>query len=238
MICLRDAGGAQLRGCMNKFPPFILRRACNYGCVMVAMSCLSQGSGAELVVRDLIFDVDVLPADFDYSLDNGVVQRSGSDSFDRYIGIAFGARYSFADTGDTHGFLIGGQVTGAQGSYGSVGHMTDYGFRVDGGYGWAIADSWAVSAVARAGYGWATFDLTTNQQFSSLSLSGSVLSYGAVTALNYTVSERWQLSLQAGYYMSDYDLSGNGTDVTIERRGFLASIGFLYRLSHRPSPLE
>lgn len=194
--------------------------------------------GSELVVRNLHADLELLPADFDYEIDDGVVNRSGSDSFDQVVGLAVGARYSFASTGDSHGFLVGGQVTVAQGAYGSVGHLTDYGVRAEGGYGYAISDDWTVNAVLRVGYAWATFDLTDNGQFSSASLSGSGLSYGASLGVDYQLTDRWQISASAGWLMTSFDLSGDGVDATIDRAGFCAGLGFLYRLSNQPSPLE
>lgn len=195
-------------------------------------------AASELVVRNLYVDLEMLPTDFDYEIDDGVVMRSGSDSFDQVIGLAVGARYSFASTGDSHGFLIGGQVTVAQGAYDSVGNLTDYGVRIEGGYGYAINDSWVVNLLLRGGYGWATFDLADSDNFSSVSLSGSGITYGAGIGIDYVISDRWQISTTAGYQVTSYDLSGSGMDATIDRAGFCASLGFLYRLSNQPSPLE
>lgn len=195
-------------------------------------------AASELVVRNLYADLEMLPTDFDYEIDDGVVTRSGSDSFDQVIGLAVGARYSFASTGDSHGFLIGGQVTVAQGAYDSVGNLTDYGVRIEGGYGYAINDSWVVNLLLRGGYGWATFDLADSDNFSSVSLSGSGMTYGAGIGIDYVISDRWQVSTTAGYQVTSYDLSGSGMDATIDRAGFCASLGFLYRLSNQPSPLE
>jgi len=195
-------------------------------------------AAAELVVRNLYADLEMLPADFDYELDDGVLKRSGSDSFDQVIGLAVGARYSFAGTGDSHGFLIGGQVTVAQGAYDRVGNLTDYGVRIEGGYGYALNDSWMVNLLLRGGYGWATFDITDNDNFSAVSLSGTGMTYGAGIGVDYVMSDRWQISATVGYQTTTYELSGNGVDATIDRAGFCAGLGFLYRLSNQPSPLE
>ncbi|MBA3698358.1 MAG: outer membrane beta-barrel protein [Planctomycetes bacterium] len=208
------------------------------GVFLVAPALIPELAAAELVVRNLYADLELLPADFDYELDDGVLTRSGSDSFDQVIGLAVGARYSFASTGDSHGFLIGGQVTVAQGTYGSVGHLTDYGLRVEGGYGYAISDSWMLNLLLRGGYGWATFDMTDNVNFSAVSLSGSGITYGAAVGLDYVVSDNWQISVSGGWQTTSYDLSGAGVDATVDRAGFCASLGFLYRLSNQPSPLE
>lgn len=208
------------------------------GILVMAPGVAPDAAAAELVVRNLYADLEMLPADFDYEIDDGVLTRSGSDSFDQVIGLAVGARYSFAGTGDSHGFLIGAQVTVAQGAYDGIGNLTDYGVRVEGGYGYAINDSWVVNLLLRGGYGWATFDITDNDNFSAVSLSGTGLTYGAAIGIDYVVSDRWQVSATAGYQITSYDLSGGGVDATVDRAGFCASLGFLYRLSNQPSPLE
>lgn len=208
------------------------------GVLMVAPLLAPAVAASELVVRNLYADLELLPADFDYEIDDGVLTRSGSDSFDQVIGLAVGARYSFAGTGDSHGFLLGGQVTVAQGAYGSVGNLTDYGVRIEGGYGYALSDSWMVNLLLRGGYGWATFDMTDNENFSAVSLSGAGMTYGAALGVDYVVSDSWQISVTGGYQTTSYELSGSGVDATVDRAGFSASLGFLYRLSNQPSPLE
>lgn len=206
--------------------------------ILLPLVCVGRGYSAELVVRNLHMDLELLPADFDYEIDDGVTTRSGSDSFDSAFGLALGARYSFAGTGDTHGFLVGGQITVAQAAYDSFGHLTDYGLRVEGGYGYAFNDLLTFNVLLRGGYSWATFDLTENDNFSSISLTGSGLSYGAALGIDVQVTERWQLNGAVGYHLTSFDLSGGNVDATIDRSGFCISLGFLYRLSNQPSPLE
>jgi hypothetical protein len=198
----------------------------------------TKASAAELVVRNLYVDLEFLPADFDYQIKDGNGTHSGSDAFDTGLGLAFGARYSFARTGDEHGFLVGAQVVVSQASFDGIGHLTDYGFRAEGGYGIALNDSWSVSLLARLGYGWSTFDLSDNAEFPAVSLSGTALTYGGAVGVDWAVSERWQISTTVGYLMTGYDLSGGGVDLTLDRGGFAASLGFLYRLSNLPRPLE
>lgn len=195
-------------------------------------------SASELVVRNLLLDVEFLPSDFNYSIKDGNGTRTGSDAFDSGYGLAAGVRYSFARTGDAHGFLVGGQVIGAQASYGGTGHLTDYGLRLEGGYGYALDDRWTVNLLGRLGYGWATFDLGDNASFPAVSLSGTALTYGAALGVDCVVAEHWQISTSIGYLMMNYDLSGGGVDATLDRSGLSASIGFLYRLSNLPRPLE
>jgi Outer membrane protein beta-barrel domain len=193
---------------------------------------------SELVVRNLHFDVEFLPTDFDYEIQDSNGTRSGSDAFSTSYGIAMGARYSFARTGDAHGFLIGAQLLGAKADYKGTGTLTDLGLRAEGGYGYALNDQWTVNALARLGYGWSNFDLSSNAVFPSASLSGTTLIYGAAVGIDWEVASNWQINSSLGYMLMNYDLSGSGVDMTVNRGGLSASIGFLYRLSNLPSRLE
>jgi hypothetical protein len=207
--------------------------------VAVLLSAIGVGAHAsELVVRNLQVDLEFLPTDFDYEIKDGTGTRTGSDALDTGFGIALGGRYSFARTGDAHGFLVGAQVLVAQSSFNSQGELTDYGLRVEGGYGFALNDQWTTNLLLRVGYGWATFALEDNAVFPAVSLSGGGLTYGAALGIDYAINDRWQINTAVGYLMTNYDLSGGGVDMTIERSGLSASIGFLYRFSNLPRPLE
>lgn len=218
--------------------PVLRHRSLHVAFLLVATLVAAGAWAAELVVRNLYVDLEFLPADFDYEIDDGNGSQSGSDAFDTGLGLAVGARYSFARTGDSHGFLVGAQVVVAQAGFNGQGNLTDYGLRAEGGYGLALNDAWSVDLLARLGYGWSTFDISDNAVFPSASFSGTALTYGGALGVNWAVSERWQISTTVGYLMTNYDLSGNDIDLTLDRGGMSASLGFLYRLSNLPSTLE
>src|SRR5688572_22753907 len=90
--------------CWNSMPAPVPHRQPRYatrplltclGVFMTAPVLVPDLAASELVVRNLSVDLELLPTDFDYELDDGVLTRSGSDSFDQVIGLAVGARYSF-----------------------------------------------------------------------------------------------------------------------------------------------
>lgn len=209
-----------------------------FAAVVLLLAVSGGAYGAELVVRNLQVDLEFLPTDFDYEIKDGTGTRTGSDALDTGFGLAVGARYSFARTGDAHGFLVGAQLLVAQSSFDGQGDLTDYGLRVEGGYGFALNDQWTTNLLLRVGYGWATFDLDDNAVFPAVSLSGGGLTYGAALGIDYAINDRWQVNTAVGYLMTNYDLSGGGVDMTLERSGLSASIGFLYRFSNLPRPLE
>ena len=189
------------------------------------------------MVRDIGFDIELLPSAFDYTID-GNTSRSGSDEFDRSIGIVIGCPYSFAGPGDSHGFLAAGELALSQSSYGAIGHLTRYGVRVVGGYGYAFSDSLSFTAMAKLGYGLATFDLSANSAFPALSATGTTLTYGLMLGADYTFSDRFLAGIKVGYLKMADKLSGTGVDITIDNAGLAFALGFSYRFSNSPRTLQ
>jgi hypothetical protein len=205
-------------------------------CVMLALA-VSSAPAAELVVRDALLQLDLGPTAFAYDL-TGAATRSGDDEFASHYGLSAGALYSFAGPGDAHGFLVGGRLGAAQATYGSIGHLTAFTLHAEGGYGWAITDSWMVAALAEVGYGLSTFDIAANAQFPSASLSGKHLLYGATLRGEYAINDLFHVHLDVGYQQINHDLSGGGLSLTINNSGMSAGLGITYRLSNTPRPLE
>lgn len=208
-------------------------------CFVLCCAAGSCASAAELVVRDLVINLEFLPAAYDYTLSDSNGTRAGSDEFDSAIGIAVGGRYSFAGPGDSHGFIIGGELCAAQyGSSDPDGHMTTYGARVEGGYGLALSDRWTITALADVGYALATYDITSGTSFPSFSASGKALSYGAGLGVGFSVTERVLVGFELGYQIRTMSLSGNGLTIEADQAGMRAALGLTYRFSARPRPLE
>ena len=205
--------------------------------LLVALSVLPT-TASELVVRNANLNLEFLPAAFDYTLTNAGSSRSGSDQFDTAFGIAAGGRYSIAGPGDSHGFIVGGHAFADQASYAGIGHLSDFGVRVDGGYGYAFNDTWTTYLMAEAGYGRSTFDITSASTFPAVSLSGSSLRYGVVFGIDLTLVERWLVNGDIGWIKSTSSLSGGGVDLSLNRQGLMAAIGISYRFSTRPRTLE
>lgn len=206
--------------------------------VLLAAISVLPSAASELVVRNANLNLEFLPAAFDYTLTNAGSSRSGSDQFDTAFGIAAGGRYSIAGPGDSHGFIVGGHVFADQASYAGIGHLTDFGARVDGGYGYAFNDTWTTYLMAEAGYGRSTFDITSASTFPAVSLSGSSLRYGVVFGIDLTLVERWLVNGDIGWVKSTSSLSGGGVDLSLNRQGLMAAIGISYRFSTRPRTLE
>lgn len=211
-----------------------------YSCPFLLMSMCTAPllPAAELVVRDGYFAIEMLPSDFDYDLESTTNSGSGSDSFEQHIGIAAGVRYSFSGPGDVSGFLVGGEIAASQADYQSIGHLTSFGLRVQGGYAWAISDSWMVRGVAEASYGFSTLDLTSSTSFPTLSADGSLLGFGARVGLQYSFNDLLHVGLDVGWLDITHDLSGQGVDLTLTNTGLMVGLGISYRLSNSPRPLE
>jgi hypothetical protein len=203
-----------------------------------AASALPHLAASELVQRDLTFTVGELPSAFSYTATSGGSSRTGTDAFSQNIGVAVGGRYSFSGPGDSSGLVVGGALVANQASYQSLGHYTGYGFQINGGYGWAVTDSWSVDGRVLLGYGLATFDLQANSAFPSLSSSGSTLTYGAMVDIDYTITEKLTVLFDLGYQQTSANLSGGGVTLKLNEHGFAGALGIAWRFSVSPRPLE
>jgi hypothetical protein len=149
-----------------------------------------------------------------------------------------GGRYSFSGPGDSSGLVVGGALVANQASYQSLGHYTGYGLQIDGGYGWAVTDSWSVGARVLVGYGLATFDLQANSAFPAVSSSGSTYTYGAMVDIDYTITQKLTVLLDLGYQLTSANLSGGGVTLKLNEHGLAAALGIAWRFSAAPRPLE
>ena len=206
--------------------------------LLLLAAALPLAQAAELVVRDGHFAVEMLPTDFDYELKSATSSGSSSDAFEQNIGIAAGVLYSFSGPGDVTGFIVGGEIAASQASYQSIGHLTSLSGRLQGGYAWAITDSWMVRGMAEVGYGFSTLDLTANSAFPAVSADGSLLGYGARVGIQYSFNDLLHVGLDVGWLDITHELSGDGVDLTLTNSGLVVGLGISYRLSNSPRPLE
>jgi hypothetical protein len=206
--------------------------------LLAAASAGPQLTASELVQRDLTFTIGEVPSAFSYTATAANGSRTGNDAFSQNIGVAVGGRYSFSGPGDSSGLVIGAALVANQASYQSLGHYTGYGLQVDGGYGWAVTDSWSVGGRVLVGYGLATFDLQANTAFPAVSSSGSTLTYGAMVDVDYSITEKLTVLLDVGYQQTSANLSGGGVTLKLNEHGFAGALGIAWRFSAAPRPLE
>jgi hypothetical protein len=202
----------------------------------IGASCWS----AELVMRDFDIALESMPSEFEYTLSDEAGERDGTDTFDSGYGLAIGGTYSFAGPGSTHGMLAKLDATYATYAYGGSGSMTTYGFRVGGGYGYAISDNWTIAGIVHAGAGLSNLELPGNELFSTFTADGIYLAYGANLVAGYAVTDHIIVKLSAGYLMTTQALSAKETDIdlTIDTTGLTASLGLTWRFSTYPWRLE
>lgn len=216
------------------------RKVCNAAAcrAFLLVGCVVGLQGSELVIRDAFLELEMPPKDFSFAITDSNGTRSGKDSFDSAYGLSINGLYSFAGAGDSHGYVVGGELALAQAAYGSIGHLTSYALRVDGGYGWAYSDNWTIKGLVFVGYGQATLDITGNSAFSAFSASGSQLSYGAKLGVVYSLTDHFLLNTDVGYLIASNELSGGGVDMTIDNAGLIFGFGLTYRFSVSPRPLD
>ncbi|MDA3962581.1 MAG: hypothetical protein PF961_17480 [Planctomycetota bacterium] len=194
---------------------------------------------AESTIRDLTFDIEVLPAKFDYELSSEEVNASASDSFDQAIGLALGGRFGWNFPGSPHSLVTGAQLTYGAYTYDpSSSDYTTYGLRGTAGYGYAIADQWTLLAEFLLEYGMAEFNFGSSDAIDGFSVDGDYYRVGAEVRGVYEISDSWLANAHLGYLMGTSDLTGSGRDLTIDHTGPLFGIGISYRWSAAPTRLE
>lgn len=211
--------------------------------VRTSLACLAGAVGAtagaaELVQRDLTLELVEEPTHFSYTLTDPTTTRTGSDSFQQNIGLRVGGRYSFAGAGDASSLVVGAAIEVAQASYGSEGHFTQYGLRLHGGYGWAITDHWSIAANLGLGYVAANLDLQASNAFPGVAGSGNGYRYGLVVDGDYSISDTVTVMALVGYEGERVRVHGSGVNIDLAPAGVVAALGFAYRFSAAPRPVE
>jgi len=193
---------------------------------------------AELVMRDLRLEVDSNPTAFSYQLKDETGSRSGSDSFDSAYGLGLGARWSFAGPGRSHGLLADLVLVGTRRAY-TGGGLTDYGVRIGGGYGWAVADQLTLTGMVEVGGGLATLALDGGGAFPAYNASGSWFGYGLRAGAVWYLTDRLFVDLSATWRTEHQQLGAdNGQELSLDVSGIGYALGVGWRLSTMPGRLE
>ena len=204
-----------------------------------ALLCLAAAaSTAELVIRDVGLQVAILPTDFDYTVEDPTVSRSGSDGFDSGYGLTLGGLYSFTRAGDRHGFLAGvGLDVGAY-TYEGGGDMTTFGGSACGGYGVQLFERLDLRGLVRVGLGVADLSLPATTTTNALDATGGYLAYSAELGLGYAITDHIVVDASVGYGLSNAALTGDDIDVTLDTSGLRFALGLAWRLTNTPWRLE
>lgn len=216
-----------------------LRRLQSGLCLALALT--GSLGAAELVVADLRLGLDLRPTDFDYTITHPIFgETSGSDSFETGLGFSLRGLHAFDSPGSAGAFVVGGEGTFAYHEYGSESsvYMT-YGLRAMGGYRYAFTERLAFDALAFAGFGIASYELSDPGVFDTIETDGYVTELGALVGAHYNLSPNWILEAEAGWLTTEADLEGAGLDVLVEEAGFTFFLGVSYRFGgSRPPVLE
>jgi hypothetical protein len=213
-------------------------RVASCSCLLATASLVGQARSAELVVRDLSLGLELQPTSFSYQLKDPNGTRSGNDSFSSGYGAYLGSMWSIAGPGDSGGFLVGGELVYDRFAYANGGSETAYGARLLGGYAYALSDRWGLYGIVDAGAGSASLSLNGHLAFSTYRANGLYYSYAARVGISFAVTDRMIIDGDAGYRTNSDNLSAGNTKVSITSSGLCASVGFRYRFSNSPAPLE
>lgn len=206
---------------------------------IVLVILVSSLPAAELVVRDLRVGVDLLPLDFDYTLKDSTGSRSGTDVFARNVGISIGGRYSLARIGDSHGTIVGMDLSVARAEYAPAdGVISTYALAGELGYGWAMSDAVTVMGTGRIGLGVAHGTFNGAGSFASYAPSGPLGEYGLRAGVLWTVTDTIILDGTLGWRHAVTRMTSDGRDLDLDNGGLLVSVGMAWRFTSSPWRLE
>lgn len=194
-------------------------------------------SAAELVVRDLLFEVGSPPTAFTYDISDDLGGRSGSDAFASRWRIAVGPDYSLTRAGDTGGPLFGLRLAGETGAFADGGSLRGIGIDLRAGYGFALTDRWTLGLGAQLGARVERMTVEGGSAFDSIAANGLGLVYGLQLGSSYAFADRWVVGVEATWRAERATLSGD-RDIGFDSRGFGLALVLGYRFATAPLPLE
>lgn len=206
--------------------------------VILLVSVAIAVPAVELVRRDVLFAIEVLPTDFDYSLEAPGGTESGSDEFDRSLGARFGGRWSFSRPGARGALVAGLDLRLGNSIYGDNGTYRTIGAGLSLGYAYSLSRRWAAYAEPVVEFGWATLDFEASSSAPAFSADGRHLLYGVRAGGIYALSSRWLIDASLGYVSIASDTSADELDFTIDQDGLAVSLGIIWRFSAAPARLE
>lgn len=205
---------------------------------LLVVTCAAPALGMELVRRDLWIGLEALPADFDFTLTTPSGDISGSDSFDRSVGIRLGGRWSFSAPGASGAWVAGADLRYGDATYANDGSYRTTGVGLSFGYDQALSRRWAVYGEPLLELGWAKLDFPSSIAAPAVSADGRHVLYGVRAGVLFAVSPRWLLDGSAGYVAIESDTNADDNSYLIEQRGFVIGLGLVWRLSGAPARLE
>ena len=206
--------------------------------ILLVITCATPALGMELVRRDLWIGLEALPTDFDFTLTTPSGDISGSDSFDRSVGIRLGGRWSFSVPGASGAWVAGADLRYGDATYASDGSYRTTGVGLSFGYDQALSRRWAVYGEPLLELGWAKLDFPSSIAAPAVSADGRHVLYGVRAGVLFAVSPRWLLDGSAGYVAIESDTDADDNSYLIEQRGLVIGLGLVWRLSGAPARLE
>jgi hypothetical protein len=206
----------------------------------VALGLCATAHTSELVRRDLTIAIDGLPTPFDYDIESdGSGSRSGSDSFDKALGLRIYPQWGSSNPGASVGWIAGVGLHFADYNYASYLSYQMVGLDVLAGGSWAFADGWQASLAPTLGYGFGRVSISSSSAFNGLEASGTHLIYGVRGGATYAWTRKWLIGLEVGYLGISSSLKiDDGRTMSIEQDGPTVALSLTWRWNADPARLE
>lgn len=206
--------------------------------LLLVCSCVIPCAGVELVRRDLGLALEALPVAFDYTLSTPSGDISGSDEFERALGLRLGGRWSFSSPGAKGVAVAGLDLRLGDAVYADNGTYRTAGVGVSLGYARTIGRRWTLYIEPLVEFGWATLDFDATTAAPAISADGTHLVYGARLGGLYALSPRWLIDAQFGWVEIVSDTDADHGSFQLDQSGLMAGLGVVWRFSAAPARLE
>ena len=206
--------------------------------LLLVCSCVIPCAGVELVRRDFGLALEALPVAFDYTLSTPGGDISGSDEFERALGLRLGGRWSFSSPGATGAAMAGLDLRLGDAVYADNGSYRTAGVGLSLGYARNLGRRWTLYIEPLVEFGWATLDFDATTAAPAISADGTHLVYGARLGGLYALSPRWLIDAQFGWVDIVSDTDADRGSFELDQSGLMAGLGVVWRFSAAPARLE
>lgn len=202
------------------------------GLILIALA--ATAGAAEHRIADLRIVAEARPTAVEYTWNDTLGARHGSDSFTRAGAIGLGGRWAWGSAGQTNLLVTGLDAVWVD-EIGEALHRRGPLLRCEAGWGAGIADRWVVLAMPGIGIGRASLDI---EQGAGVAVQGSVLEPSFRAGVRWNLDQRMVLGFEAGWLWGRDRLSGDDARLELNRSGGWVGLSLGWQLDNRPRRLE
>lgn len=204
---------------------------------MLSLCCVASllSAAVEPQVADLRLVLESRPTDFAFTWSDPRSGGSGKDAFDSAWASGVGLRWGFGSAGRPLQLLAGIAGLVIDESQPDLDHTAGM-VRTEAGWCYGLDMRWLLTATAELGLSHGTSRLRTGAG-PDLRLTGTGWEIGTMAGIRFNLDRRWSIGLETGWVSARDQLTGDGTQLDLQRQGIITSLAFAWTLDPQPRPL-